>query len=125
MLFCNLKFFLARIAGQLDDLHAVEQWPRDGIERIGCRDEQHVGEIERHLDKMVAERVVLLRVEHLQKRRGRVAAVIVSELVDLVEQHQRIAATGKLHCVHDPSGHRADICLAMAADIALIAHAAK
>ena len=87
MLFCNLKFFLARIAGQLDDLHTIEQWPRDRIKRIGRRYEQHVGEIERHLDKMVAERVVLLRVEHLQKRRGWVAAVVVSKLIDLVKQH--------------------------------------
>ena len=38
----DLDLFFDGVAGDLDDLHAVEERMIDGIRRIGCRDEQHV-----------------------------------------------------------------------------------
>ena len=40
---------------------------------------------------MVVEGVVLLGVEHLQQSAGGVAAEVAAELVDFIEEHQRIA----------------------------------
>ena len=69
--------------------------------------------------------LVLLRVEHLQHRRRRVAAVVGGELVDLVEQDDRVDRAGLLHRRDDAAGHGADVGAAVAANLGLVAHAAE
>jgi hypothetical protein len=48
--------------------------------------------------------VVLFRIEHLEQRRGGVAAVVHAHLVDLVEQEQRIAYAGLGHFLQSLPG---------------------
>ena len=48
------------------------------------------GEVELDVEVVVAERVVLGRVEHLEQGRRRVAAPIGADLVDLVEHDHRV-----------------------------------
>ena len=71
------------------------------------------------------KRRVLLGIEHLEQRRGRIAAPVGAELVDLVEQEQRVRRLRLLHALDDLAGHRADIGPAMAADLGLVTHAAQ
>jgi hypothetical protein len=48
-------------------------------------------QVERHVEVVVAERVVLLGIEHFEERRRRVAADAVgTDLVDLVEHEHRV-----------------------------------
>ena len=83
----DLDLLLLRVAGQLDDLHAVAQRARDRVEHVGGGDEEHLREVEGHAEVVVAERRVLLRIEHLEQRRRGIALEAGAELVDLVE-HQ-------------------------------------
>ena len=69
--------------------------------------------------------IVLLRVEHLEQRRRRVSAVVAAKLVDLIEHHDGVHAAGDGQTVDDAAGHRADVRLAVAADLRLIVHAAE
>ena len=48
-----------------------------------------------------------------------------AELVDLVEQEDRVLGAGLLHPLDDAAGHRADVGAAVAADVGLVAHAAE
>ena len=52
---------------------------------------------------MVAEGVVLRRVEHLEQRARRVAAPVGADLVDLVEHHHRVLRAGVLQRADDPA----------------------
>ena len=74
---------------------------------------------------MVAERVVLRRVEHLEQRRRGVAAVVGADLVDLVEQHDRVHRPGLPDRADDATGQRTDVGTAVAADLGLVADAAE
>ena len=74
---------------------------------------------------MVAEGVVLLGIEHLEQRRRRIAAEVLADLVDLVEQEHRVARLRLAQALHDAAGQRADVGAAMAADLGLVAHAAE
>ena len=74
---------------------------------------------------MVAERAVLLAVQDLQQRRRRVALVIGAHLVDLVQEHQRIAGTGLQNAVDNPARHGADIRFPVAADVGFVVDAAE
>ena len=78
------------VAVEADDLQPVEQRPGDRVEHVGGREEQHVGQVEVDLEVVIAERVVLRGVEHLEQRRRRVAAPVGAELVDLVEHDDRV-----------------------------------
>ena len=74
---------------------------------------------------MVAEGRVLGRVQHLQQGRGRIAAPVRSQLVDLVQQDESVGRLGLLHRLDDLAGHGADIGPAVAADLAFVAHATQ
>ncbi len=86
----DVQLFFAGIAGELDDFHAVAQRLRYGVHPVGRGDKKHLREIERHIQVVIAERVVLFWVENFHQRRRRVAAEIASELVHLVQHHHRI-----------------------------------
>ena len=74
---------------------------------------------------VVAERRVLLRVEHFEQRRGRIAVEAGAELVHLVQHHHGIARAGLADRLDDVARHRADVGAAMAADLGLVVHAAE
>jgi hypothetical protein len=69
----------------------VEQRLRH-VHRVRGGDEHHVGEVVVDLEIMVLELRVLLRIEHLEQRRCGIAAEILAELVDLVEEEERVRA---------------------------------
>ena len=62
------------VAVEGDQLHAVQQRRGDLLDHVGGGDEQHVGEVQVELEVVVAEGVVLRRVEHLEQGGRRVAA---------------------------------------------------
>ena len=74
---------------------------RNRIEHVRRRDEQHLRQIERHVEVVIAERVVLLRIEHLEQRRRRIAAEVGAELVDLVEDEHRVLRLGAAQPLDD------------------------
>ncbi len=113
------------VAVQRDQLHPVQQRAGDGVHHVGGGQEQHVGQVEVDLQVVVAEGVVLRRVEHLQQGGGRVAGVAGGQLVDLVEQHDRVHRAGLAHRPDDPAGQRADVGAPVAADLGLVADAAE
>ena len=121
----DLELLVLGVAGEADHLHAVAQRPGDGVEHVGGRDEDHPAEVERHAEVVVAEGVVLLGVEHLEHRRGRVALDAAAELVDLVEHHHAVARAGLADRLDDVAGQRADIGAPVAADLGLVVHAAE
>ena len=64
----DLHLLLLGVTGEVQHLHAVAQGGRDGLERVGGGDEHHLRKVERHIEIVVAEVLVLLRVEDLQQR---------------------------------------------------------
>ncbi len=113
------------VAVERHDLHAVEQRAGDGLQDVGGRQEEHVRQVELHLQVVVAEGVVLRGVEDLQQRRRGVAAVVGAHLVDLVQQDDGVHAAGLADGAHDAAGERADVGAPVAADLGLVADAAE
>ena len=120
----DLDLLVLGVAGDADDLHAVEQRLRHA-QRVRRRHEHHVRKVVVDLEVVVVERVVLLGVEHLEEGRGRVAAPVRAELVHLVEEEERVRRLRLLHALDDLAGHRADVGAAMPAHLGLVTHAAQ
>ena len=74
---------------------------------------------------MVVERGVLFRIQHFQQSRGRIAAIVGTQLVDLVQQEKRIGGIHLLHRLDDPPRHGTDIGPAVAANLGLVPYAAQ
>src|SRR5260370_36786230 len=125
VLVSDVQLLFSRVAWQFDDLHAVPQRFRDGIHPVRRGNEDNLGEIERHIEIVIAEGVVLLRVENLHQRRGRIAAEIAPELVDFVQHHDRVVRFTALQSLNNLSGQRADTGAPVAADFGFVVHAAK
>ena len=98
---------------------------RHRVEHVGRADEQHLRQIERHVQIVVAEGVVLLRVQRFQQRRGRIAAEVAAQLVHLVQHDHRVVGFGAANALDDLAGQRADVGPAMAANLGLVVHAAQ
>ncbi len=121
----DVQLLFSRVAGQLNDFHAVPQRLRDGIHPVRGGDEQHFGKIERHIQIMIAERVVLLGVENFHQRRGRIAAEIAAELIHFVQHHDRVVGFPALQSLNNLAGQRADVGAPVAANLGFVVHAAK
>ncbi len=74
---------------------------------------------------MILELGVLFGVQHFQQGRSRIAAEVLSQLVDLVQQEQRVRRAGLFQVGDDLARQRADIGPAVAADLRLVTHAAQ
>ena len=120
----NVQLLFFAIALQLDDLHTVAQRLRDRVEHIRGRDEQHLRQIECHVEIVVAEARILLRIQRFQQRRSGVATEIAPDFIDLVEHENRIFGFGPPNTLNNLSGQRSDISSAMAANFRLVVHSA-
>src|SRR5439155_15675166 len=120
----DLDLLALGIAREPDDLHAVHQRLRHA-QRVGRGDEHHIGQVVIDFEIMVLKARILLRIEHFQQGRGRIAAPIGADLIDLVEQEERVRRFRLLHALQDLARHRTDIGAAVAADLGLVAHAAQ
>ena len=121
----DLEFLLMGIASQCDHVHTVRQRFRY-CAIIVCRCDKHdIAQIKRHIDIMIVKGGVLLGIQNLQKRGGRVTAEIVAELVNLVQQKQRVLCPRLLDGRNDTSRHGAHIRLTVAHDVGFIPHAAE
>ena len=119
----DVDLLVDRVAGELDHLHPVVEWRRDRVEDVGGGDEHDVGEIEVEIEVVIAERVVLGRIEDLEHRAGGVAAEVGAHLVDLVDHEDRVAGAGVAERADDRPRHRADVGATVAADLGLVADA--
>ena len=95
------------------------------VEPVGGGDEEHLRQVKRHVEIMIGEGVVLLRVEHFEQRGRGITAKIRADLVDLVEEDDGVAAFDAAQTLNDASGHRADVGAAVAADFRLVAQTAE
>ena len=69
--------------------------------------------------------MVLLRIQHFQQRARRVATEIRSQLVDLIQQEQRVARAGLAQVLQHLARQSTDIGTAVPADLCLVTHAAQ
>ena len=120
----DVELLVDRVAGQPDHLHPVAERRRDRVEDVRGGDEDDLGEVEVEVEVVVAERVVLGRIEHLEHRAGRIAAEVGAHLVDLVDHEDRVAGAGVAERPDDRARHRADVGAPVAADLRLVADAA-
>ena len=115
----NFNFLLLGIAVQPDNLHAVQQRPRH-IQRVGGRYEHHLGKVIVQIQIMVVKRRILLGIQHFQQRRTRVAAPVRTELVNLVQEKQRVGHAGFFDVLDNLARHCSDISAAVSADLGFV-----
>ena len=121
----DLALFERGVARQFDDLHAVAQRSGNGVEHVRRSQEKHPAQVVVDFQIMVLERVVLLRIEHFEQCRRRIAAHVVRKFVDLIQQEHRIDGPGALHALDDPPRQCADVGPSVAADLRFVMHAAQ
>src|SRR6185369_4898866 len=118
----NMHLFLPGIPGEGDDLHPVLQGGRYRVELIGRGYEHDIVQVERDIQIVVGEGIVLLRIENLQQGAGRVATEVQADLVHLVEHEYRIVGAAAVDLLNDPARKGTDIGTAMAADLRFVPH---
>ena len=121
----DLEFLTLGVPGEIDRFEAVEQWSRNVLDEVRGRDEQDLRQIERHAEIVVGKRVILRRVEHFEQRRGGISLEGDAELIDLIEQEDRVFCARLLHALDDAARHRPHVRAPVAANIGLVTRAAE
>ena len=118
----NFDLFILRVTRQPNDLHAIQQRSGD-IQTVGRGDKHDFGQVVVHFQVMIVEGVVLLRIQHFEQRRGRIAMEAArAELVDFVEDEHRVPRLRASEPLHDLPWERADVGATVAADFRFVAH---
>ena len=120
----NLDLFILGVTGNPDDLHPIHQRRRHP-QRVRRGHEHHIGQVVINFQVMVVEGRILLRVQDLQQRRGRVTPPVGAKLVDFIQQEQRIGRLGLLHALNHLAGHGTDIGPPVATDFRFVPDTAK
>ena len=124
MLFGNVQLLVFGIPGQTDHFHTIQQ--RCGnIHGVRGRNEHHVAEIVVHFQVMIAERHVLLWIQHLKQCGSRIATHVGRHFVDLIKQEQRVFNAHFSHFLDQFTRHRTNIGPAVTANFSFITHAAQ
>ena len=123
--FGDLPLLAFGIAVEFDDLQTIAQRARNGAEVIGSGQKEHPGKIEGHIQIVVGETMVLMRIEHLQQGAGGITSEVAADLVEFVEQDQGIARTRAADFLHEPSRHGSDVGATVPANVCFIVHAAE
>ncbi len=121
------SFSLLGVAGELDDLHAVAQRARDRVEvRSPCAMNITLRQVERHVEVVVDE------ASSSAPGRGPPAAPTTGSprksapsLSISSSTNTGLLVPASCSALHDAPRHRADVRAAMAADLGLVAHAAR
>ena len=120
----NLQFLLVGVTGKLDDLHPIRQGRRHRVQQIRGANKQDIGKIERQIQVMIAEGMILFRVQDLEQRRRRIAAKVRADFVDLIEHEHGIVRPGLFDPLDDAAGKRPHVGAPVAAHFRFVAHAA-
>ena len=121
----DLDLLLLGVPLQVEDLHPVLERGRNRIHHVRGGDEQHVRQVEREVQVVVPEGVVLLGIEDLEERRTGIAPEVHPELVHLVQHEDGIPGAGPHQTLDDLAGQRSDVGAAMSSDLGLVANAAQ
>ena len=121
----NLHLLLGQVTGDVDELHSVKKGRLDGGDVVRGSDEEHIGQIVVDVQIVVVEGIVLLRIENLEQGRGRIALVAVADLVDLIQDDDRIGCAGLVDAIQDSSRKRSDVGLPVAPEFSFIVHATQ
>ena len=117
----DADLFPGGVAPKGDHFQPVAQRPGQLGQVVGRGDEQGARQVKGRFQIIVHELAVLLRVEHLQKHRRRIAPEVLADLVDLIEHEDRVGHAQPGIGLEHPAGQRADVGAAMAAQLGLVA----
>lgn len=96
MILGDRQLFSIRIAVHIDNFHTIQQRRRNRLDRVGSGNEQTLRQIDRQLDEMIAELLILVGIQHLKQRAGWIAVRVHRQFVHLVEQDDGIHIAGEL-----------------------------
>lgn len=66
MLHCDVSLLKSGIARQDDGLHPIQQWWRNRIKAVCSRDEKNLAQVDRNIDVMICECVILFGIKDLK-----------------------------------------------------------
>ena len=120
VILCDLHLLFCKVTAHIDHLHTVLQSRLDGVDAVGCRDEENIRQIIVNVKIIIVERCVLLRIKSLKQSRRRIALEVAAELVDLVKHNHRIRCSSTVDSIEKTARKRAHISLSMSTDLRLI-----
>ena len=125
MPFNNLHFLILGIARNPNNLHPVQKRPRHRRQIIGRTHKHHIRQVIINLQIMILKRRILLRIQNLKQRRTRITAIVRPQLINLIQQEERVHRFRLLHPLNNLARQRTNISTAMPANFTFIPHAAK
>jgi len=120
IVFGNDQLLLSGIAGKLNYLHSVKKSRRNRAAVIRGRDKNNLAEINRELNIVISEGIVLFRIKGFKQSSCRVTLIITSQLVNFIKKNNRVKRTCLSKRIYNSAAHRAYIGLSVSANLCFI-----
>ena len=122
----NVQLLDMRVARDLNDLHPVQDRRVQRAQIVRSAEEKHLRQVDSHVHVVICERMVLLRVQDLkQSGAGVTMSGPLSNLVDLIDEDDRVLDLGILQRLDDLARDSAYVGSSMALERAGISRTAK
>src|ERR1051326_3732489 len=121
----DLQFLRFGIARQFNHLKTIAQRRVNRFQPIGRGNKQNARQIERNVQIVIREGIVLRRVKNLEQCRRRITAKISSNLVQFVQQNNRVPAFDTAQSLDDPARQGTNVRSSMPANFRFITHTAQ
>ena len=82
---CYLILFLVSIAAEGNHIHSIQQRRGNRAVIIRRGNEHDLAQVKRHVDIMVIERAILLRIQYLKQCGGRIPLVTGAQLINFIQ----------------------------------------
>ena len=86
----DVDLLVLGVTAERDHFHAVEERRMDRAELICRGDEEYPRQVDRDLEVVIAEGMILRRVQHFEESRGRIPLDADRDLVDFVQHQYRV-----------------------------------
>ncbi len=111
----NLGFLFEGVPVDFHNLHAVQEGRLYRGQAVGCCYKEDLAEVVIQFQVVVKESVVLFRIQNFEEGRRNIAPEVLPNLVDFIQDHDRVGTACFFDALNNSTRHGADIGSAMTA----------
>ena len=121
----NFGFLFQGVTVDFHNFHAVQKGRLYAGQAVGGRYKENLAEIVIQFQVVVKKGVVLFRIQDLQQSRRNIAAKILPDLVDFIQDHDGVGTARFFDALDNTTRHSANIGSAVTADGGLVVDTAQ
>ena len=123
MSFCNFNLLFNGITTKVNNLQTVTQCRLYLVNVVCCSNEEHFTQVVLQLQVIIVKTIVLLRIQYLKQSTAGVSPMIITYLINLIQNHYRVTTFNLAYVLNNTAGHSTNVGFTVTSNFALVVQA--